>query len=234
MLCFAYTGLTQPARTSLALVPPAAAAYVAAMGGWSTALGVRLLIVTSVWVLLSQLLAALTSRQQALAEALRTAALTDPLTGLANRRDLQLRLAELAPGDTVALLDLDHFKQLNDTLGHAAGDRVLAEFGLLLRAGLRDSDYSARYGGEEFTVLLPRTPIGQAQAALTRLRARWQVLHPDVTFSAGLVTCPASGAGTDTLAETTAPCTPPRQPGATATNSRTTSPTSSKAPRRTR
>lgn len=195
VLCFAYTGLTQPAATSLWLVGPAATSYVAAMGSWSTALGIRLMIVMAVWVLLSQLLAGLTSRQQVLTDALRSAAHTDALTGLPNRRDLDLRLTAAAAGDTVVLCDLDHFKELNDTLGHAAGDRVLAEFGLLLHACLRPMDYSARYGGEEFALLLPETTIGQARNVLARLRQRWAILHPTVTFSAGLAACTSDTGG---------------------------------------
>ena len=120
VLCAAYTGLTQPAAMNLALVAPAAATYVAAQATWSTTLAIRLLIVAAVWVLLSQLLAAFTARQQTLTAALHAAAHTDVLTGLPNRRDLQARLLTARPGDTVVLLDLDHFKQLNDSLGHAA------------------------------------------------------------------------------------------------------------------
>ncbi len=192
VLCFAYTGLTQSARVNLWLVVPAAVAYIAAQDEWSTAIGIRLVIVISVWMLLSQLLRALTARNSALTTALRESAHTDPLTGLPNRRDLDLHLGRARAGDTLILCDIDHFKQFNDTHGHPAGDRLLRDFGLLLRAMLREGDYAARYGGEEFALLLPATDSDQAQVVLGRLRAKWTLLHQDVTFSAGVAAWTAS------------------------------------------
>jgi diguanylate cyclase (GGDEF)-like protein len=186
VLCFAYTGLTQSARVNLWLVPPAAAAYLAANDNWSAAMGIRLTIVVSVWLLLSQLLRALTVRNEALTEALRASAHTDPLTGLANRRDLDLHLARAREGDTLVLCDLDHFKQFNDAHGHLAGDGLLRDFGLLLRAMLREGDFAARYGGEEFALLLPATDPEQASIVLHRLREKWALLRPGVTFSTGV------------------------------------------------
>lgn len=184
-LCFTYLGLTQPAGSGLRLAPVAVAGYLAAYGGWSAVLLPRLLIAVPVWLLLAELLADLRSRQQLLADELQAAAHTDALTGLANRRDLDLRLPAARNGDTVVLCDLDHFKHLNDTAGHQAGDRVLAEFGALLRSTLRHGDYPARYGGEEFVVLLPTTSPAAAGTVLARLHQQWAVLQ-SVTFSAGL------------------------------------------------
>lgn len=85
-------------------------------------------------------------------------ALTDTLTGLANRRALDLRLAEMqrAPdGFALMHLDLDHFKQVNDTLGHAAGDHVLTHVAAILATEVRRGDTVARVGGDEFVLLLP-------------------------------------------------------------------------------
>lgn len=85
-------------------------------------------------------------------------ALTDPLTGLRNRRSLDRTLDRLvAQGEAFGLIhvDLDHFKQVNDTLGHAAGDQVLVEVARRLRRAVRDDDSVARVGGDEFVVLLP-------------------------------------------------------------------------------
>ena len=186
VLCFAYTGLTQSARINLWLVLPAAAAYLTANDNWSAAMGIRLTIVVSVWVLLSQLLRALTVRNEALTRALRASAHTDPLTGLPNRRDLDLHLGRARDGDTLILCDLDHFKAFNDEHGHLAGDRLLRDFGLLVRAMLREGDFAARYGGEEFALLLPRTDTEQARMVLRRLREKWELLRPGVTFSAGI------------------------------------------------
>jgi diguanylate cyclase (GGDEF)-like protein len=171
---------------NLCLVPPAAAAYLAANDNWSAAMGIRLTIVVSVWVLLSQLLRALTVRNETLTKALRASAHTDPLTGLANRRDLDLHLGQAGNGDTLILCDLDHFKAFNDEHGHQGGDRLLSDFGLLLRAMLREGDFAARYGGEEFALLLPQTSIEQGRIVLHRLREKWELLQPGVTFSAGI------------------------------------------------
>jgi diguanylate cyclase (GGDEF)-like protein len=68
------------------------------------------------------------------------------------------------------LLDLDHFKQVNDTHGHAAGDEVLAALGATLKATLRASDFVGRYGGEEFVILLPDTGYAEAQTTAEKIR----------------------------------------------------------------
>ncbi len=190
-LCFAYVGLTQTARICVLVLVPGAVAYVATWNGWSAALIARLPIASTVWILLALALAALIRRQVALTEQLSIAAHTDALTGVANRRDLNRRLLLAEPGDMLLMCDLDNFKALNDAQGHAAGDRVLADFGMTLQASLRANDYAARYGGEEFAVLLPATDLSQAHATLRRLRTSWHLLRPGVTFSAGIATCRA-------------------------------------------
>lgn len=103
--------------------------------------------------------------------------LTDPLTGVANRRHLDDRLAmELARlvryGQPLAVIltDIDWFKRVNDTYGHAAGDAVLEAFARTLEASIRSSDFLARYGGEEFVLLLPNTAAGEATAFAERMR----------------------------------------------------------------
>ncbi len=105
------------------------------------------------------------------------AAVTDPLTGLYNRRYVQAhltRLAEQSRGSgrelAVMMLDIDHFKQVNDTHGHAAGDQVLVQLADRLRENLRAIDLVARVGGEEFLVAMPRTSAAQAHLAADRLR----------------------------------------------------------------
>ena len=72
---------------------------------------------------------------------------------------------------SLLLLDLDHFKQINDTRGHAVGDQVLANVGAMLRSVLRAQDFAGRNGGEEFAVLLPDTDIGVALEVAERVRA---------------------------------------------------------------
>jgi diguanylate cyclase (GGDEF)-like protein len=105
-------------------------------------------------------------------------ALTDSLTGLANRAALVSALneaqAESAQGGSppaVLLLDLDAFKGVNDTLGHAAGDRVLAAVAERIKESVRDSDTVARLGGDEFAVLMPATPLARAAGVGNRILA---------------------------------------------------------------
>lgn len=102
---------------------------------------------------------------------------TDPLTGLANRRgfyeaweEAERLLRRAKQPISLILLDLDNFKLLNDRLGHAAGDEVLAQVGNILRLTLRGQDTAARWGGDEFIVLLPNTPIAGAVVVAEKLR----------------------------------------------------------------
>ncbi|MCH7345445.1 diguanylate cyclase [Pelomonas sp. CA6] len=125
------------------------------------------------------------------------AAQTDAMTGLSNRAHgmALLQRALKQPGPLcLALLDLDHFKRINDSLGHAAGDEVIRDFARALQAGTRREDVCARLGGEEFMLLLARTPLPRAMEVVERLlervrRARPLVEHPGLgyTCSAGLV-----------------------------------------------
>ncbi len=105
------------------------------------------------------------------------AAVTDPLTGLYNRRYVEPHLARMATQSrnagrelAVMMLDIDHFKSINDTYGHAAGDKVLVQLADRLRENLRAIDLVARIGGEEFLVAMPRTTSAQARGAADRLR----------------------------------------------------------------
>jgi diguanylate cyclase len=124
----------------------------------------------------------------------------DPLTGTLNRRGLEEVYArESARADRhgsplcLVLLDLDNFKQLNDTHGHQAGDEALVELARTARQDLRPNDALARFGGEEFVLLLPDTDRDSAVAATTRLRtllAELPLLHAGkqirISFSAGI------------------------------------------------
>lgn len=125
------------------------------------------------------------------AEMLVEDATIDPLTRTWNRRSLELALNRARPGDAVALLDLDHFKRVNDTQGHAAGDTVLATFATYLRGAVRDRDIVGRLGGEEFVIVLPETPAAEACEVVRRLQRRWRELGVfPVTFSAGVAPVP--------------------------------------------
>jgi two-component system cell cycle response regulator len=106
-------------------------------------------------------------------------AYTDPLTGVFNRRYMKahlerkiMEIPESAKPVSVLMCDLDHFKQVNDTYGHAAGDEVLKEMAGRVGDNLRDFDMVARYGGEEFVVIMPATPLSAAQAVAERLCKR--------------------------------------------------------------
>jgi len=166
---------------------------------------------------LSQLNIALQAQMaetQRLHEQLREQALRDPLTGLHNRR----YLFEVAPGLLerarrggtplcVVLLDLDHFKLLNDTCGHAAGDLVLQHFGRLLTETLRKSDVVCRHGGEEFVAVMPDLLADEAQVVITRLLDAFTAMSlalgrrrlPRGSFSAGISLFPDHGATLEQL-----------------------------------
>nr|WP_183529981.1 diguanylate cyclase [Yoonia ponticola] len=115
------------------------------------------------------------------------AAVTDPLTGLYNRRYATPYLMEIAKQSkktgqefAVMMIDIDHFKRINDTHGHAAGDAVLIELAHRLRGNLRAIDLIARVGGEEFLVALPHSTAEQAQAAANRLCRLVNQKHFDI------------------------------------------------------
>jgi diguanylate cyclase (GGDEF)-like protein len=126
------------------------------------------------WLQMKKLL----SRQHGVAQQLRVLAATDPLTGLANRRQALADLGGFAepsarvPPPVALLCDIDHFKRVNDQLGHEAGDQVLVEVAEALRRATRASDLAARWGGEEFLIVLPGTPLPEAFELAERLRQR--------------------------------------------------------------
>ncbi len=100
-------------------------------------------------------------------------ATVDSLTGVAGRGEIAPRLESAAIGDVVCLMDLDGFKQVNDTRGHAAGDSALRCFGRLLRSRVRDSDFVGRYGGDEFLVVFSAAPVPVVEQRLRDLAAAW-------------------------------------------------------------
>lgn len=127
---------------------------------------------------------------------LREQALTDPLTGLSNRRAMEIRLEEAVAtarrhetAGCLVLLDLDGFKEVNDRLGHAAGDQLLQHLSELLRSELRATDRAYRMGGDEFCLYLSGRTAREAQRIVERLRDRLEtetrVLEMPVSFSAG-------------------------------------------------
>jgi two-component system, sensor histidine kinase LadS len=136
------------------------------------------------------------------------AATVDPLTGLLNRRGFQQTVDAIlqipAQGRwSLALLDLDHFKVINDTFGHGAGDQVLVDFAELLRDSRQEQDMVCRMGGEEFAILFDASSCTDALAHCERLRARFadnptivddQVIHHRVSIGLASHDCTVAGA----------------------------------------
>ncbi len=134
----------------------------------------------------------------------RMEAYTDSLTGLSNRRYFDKKLGEMVSlahrykqPFSLAMLDIDFFKDFNDKFGHLVGDQILIHLGKFLRDELRDSDFSCRYGGEEFVIILPDTTKESAFHLVDRLRKKFSEtpLVEDggsyqVTFSIGLAEYP--------------------------------------------
>ncbi len=144
-----------------------------------------------------------------LRERLHFQAVRDPLTGLFNRRYLDETLTRELQRATrhnhpigVIMLDVDHFKQINDTYGHAAGDMMLATIGTFLQSHTRGEDIACRYGGEEFTLILPEASLDDTYARAEQIRAGAQQLvvrykeHTlkQITISLGVASFPAHGA----------------------------------------
>lgn len=143
-----------------------------------------------------------------LREALRNQSIRDPLTALFNRRYMEemmeretRRAVRAVHGLGVLMLDLDHFKNFNDTYGHEAGDTVLREVAAFLTKSVRAEDFVCRYGGEEFVVVLPMADLKASLARAERIRSRlreWTVLHQGqslgvVTVSVGVAALPEHG-----------------------------------------
>jgi diguanylate cyclase (GGDEF)-like protein len=141
------------------------------------------------WFLIALFLPAVTLLQRSLRHAqLESASRVDAKTGLLNavtwQREAQVEISRAARTRTplaVAMLDIDHFKRVNDTYGHLAGDAVLAALSATLRGLLRDYDITGRFGGEEFAILLPHTDTATAAQITERIRAKLA----DITVTAG-------------------------------------------------
>jgi diguanylate cyclase (GGDEF)-like protein len=143
-----------------------------------------------------------------LRETLHIQSIRDPLTGLFNRRymeeslEREIRRADRKQRPLAALmLDLDHFKRYNDTLGHAAGDAMLRAIGSFLQTRMRKDDIVCRYGGEEFTIIMPESSLAIAKQRAERLRLQGKELDislngqflGSVTFSVGIACFPDHG-----------------------------------------
>ena len=131
------------------------------------------------------------------ASELSQATVTDPLTGLLNRRGLDAAMARAmirrheTRAISIAVVDLDHFKRINDSFSHLTGDEVLRAIGSILRSCCREGDVAARYGGEEFAVIFGKTSVEEARIACERMRSAirghdWRGIHPQLAVSASI------------------------------------------------
>jgi len=149
-----------------------------------------------------------------LRETLRSQSIRDPLTDMHNRRFMEETLArEIRRAErnqrplNVIMLDIDHFKQFNDTFGHEAGDTLLRELGQLLKANVRGGDVACRFGGEEFVLILPETTLDDAKQRAEELREKSRLLtvvhHGQalgiITISLGVATFPECAATAEAL-----------------------------------
>ncbi len=200
------------ARQAAFMVVWAAVCYAVALWFFSPRdiIATRWIETVSTLAIAALLISLLKERVQGLVTRLADAARTDPLTGLHNRRGFEESIAveiERARRGghplTLLLADLDHFKRVNDRLGHAAGDAALTTVGRILREGKRQIDYAARAGGEEFALILPETTDQEAYVVAERLRSAVQEAFADelvpITFSFGIAGYPHHGADTDEL-----------------------------------
>ena len=153
------------------------------------------------------------AEKELLQDMLREQAMRDPLTGVFNRRymaeALEREVARAEREDThisVVILDVDHFKEFNDRLGHKCGDIMLQALSDLLRYDSRRSDIVSRYGGEEFVIILPNTPLaagtGRAEewrAMFERLEVPYEGQLVRATFSAGVACMPQHGTSSEAI-----------------------------------
>lgn len=195
VVVFAWVGMWHAPGTSMRLAVPACVAYLLPIASSNVANDdfVRSVgIVVPVCVILGEVMAGAVDKmrqaheaQERATAALAEAMVTDELTGLGNRRLGDQLLESLRDGDALLLLDLDRFKSINDTYGHAEGDRLLAHVGQFLRGVLHGNDEIFRYGGDELVIIQRadgHSPIDVAE----RVLHGWRLLNPATTLSIGI------------------------------------------------
>jgi diguanylate cyclase (GGDEF)-like protein len=195
VVLFAWVGMWHPPGTSLRLALPSCVAYLLPIltakvqnDDFIRSVGV----VIPVCVILGEVMAATVEKmrqaheaQEVATAALAAAMVTDELTGLGNRRKGDQLLESLCDGDALLLIDLDRFKVVNDTFGHAEGDRLLTFLGQFLRGALHDNSEIFRYGGDELVIIQRANghePIDLAE----RVLHGWRLLNPTTTLSIGI------------------------------------------------
>jgi len=195
VVVFAWVGMWHAPGTSLRLAVPACIGYLLPIAS-SNVVNEDFIrsvgLVMPVCVILGEVMAGAVDKmrqaheaQERTAAALATAMVTDELTGLGNRRLGDQLLETLRDGDALLLIDLDRFKSINDTYGHAEGDRLLAHIGQFLRGALHGNDEIFRYGGDELVIIQRadgQSPIDVAE----RVLHGWRLLKPATTLSIGI------------------------------------------------
>lgn len=185
-LSFAYVGLTLPPGRGWYLLPLGLVALIVGGGFGLPGDLAKVVLAGIMWMLVAEVPARLISQLEAQKLELRTAAHTDALTGLLDRTSLAPELEAHATDASVVLIDLDNFKDFNDTRGHKAGDNLLVSFATALRASIRPGDLVFRLGGDEFLLLLPVTTVAEAEQVVDRLQTRWTDSGFAIGFSAGV------------------------------------------------
>jgi diguanylate cyclase (GGDEF)-like protein len=200
LLLFAWIGTALPPGSAMRFAAPAGVAYVVPLIARHAPaeLVASVVVAVPVMTLIGELTAAVIGRLDDLNAKLADAARRDELTGVGNRRRADELLRGLARGDGVIMIDVDHFKQVNDHEGHAAGDRVLAELGSLLRRSVRGEDLVARYGGDEILVIAPSAGDLAARVA-ARITAAWRATPGVPTLSLGVAVHEPNDSAEDTL-----------------------------------
>jgi diguanylate cyclase (GGDEF)-like protein len=195
VVLFAWVGMWHPPGTSLRLAVPTALSYLSpiltsnvANDDFVRSVGV----VIPVCVILGEVMATTVEKmrqahdaQEVASAALAAAMVTDELTGLGNRRKGDQLLESLREGDAVLLIDLDRFKVVNDTFGHAEGDRLLTHIGHYLKGALHDNSEIFRYGGDEL-VIIQRAEGASPIDVAERVLHGWRLLNPTTTLSIGI------------------------------------------------
>ncbi|OBI88498.1 GGDEF domain-containing protein [Mycobacterium asiaticum] len=185
-ITFVYIGLTCPRWRSLVLAPLGVVAFVVGAGPHPGGLPPTAVTAALMWVIVAEVPAWLIAQLTRQTELAHQIAQTDALTQLLDRSTLGHHLSLHTGASTIVLIDLDNFKQYNDTHGHAAGDELLVTFADALRWSVRQDDVVFRIGGDEFLLMLLGADHSAAEQVVARLRQRWTEVGGQVGFSAGI------------------------------------------------
>ncbi|HTT59519.1 MAG TPA: GGDEF domain-containing protein [Acidimicrobiales bacterium] len=195
MLVAVWVGIWYRPWTVLALAPLMTGAYLVPLYlGAPRSPGdvAAVFLVVPITVLAGEIIAHYTERvrradqaRERLLSELSRETVTDELTGVGNRRLGEMLIESLEAGDALTLLDIDHFKDVNDRYGHPEGDRLLGQLGFWLLGSIRERDAAARMGGDEFMIVM-RGAGAEGLNIISRQLAEWRQSSPRATISAGV------------------------------------------------